>query len=155
MTETGWQDHALREKCPRCGCDTGYIRPTNQQMCVYCNECGLFQYNAPKSELGLAPESVQSTTLAPALRYLVGERAQWRCEFCGHSKDESPRMDVGHLISRKDCRDLGIVSRFVDHVENLAWLCAECNAGMGSRSLSIHGLLVLHINRMLAAERAL
>ncbi len=146
--------HTLREKCSRCGGTTGYIRPTNQQLCLYCTECGKFQYNAPKSEVGLAPESVQSTTIPPALRYLVGERAHWRCEFCGRANDDSPRMDVGHLLSRKDCQEANIPTRFVDVLDNLAWLCAECNAGMGSRSLRLHDLLRIHICRILAAERA-
>lgn len=154
------QTYEMRAPCPFCRSERGILTTRGEievrsgQACVSCSVCGRHCYNAPKHERGLSPEPVRSESVSPSTRYRVGERAHFRCEFCGRTADDGVTFHVAHLISEKDVREYGLPLRLADYLDNLAWLCAECNLGMGHRTLPLHDLLVLHLRRVLASERA-
>ena len=110
---------------------------------VRCFHCDRFQYNAPKHERGLAPKPMRVDGIKPSTRYRVSERAHFQCEFCGRRAGPESFLVVGHRVSEKDCRQLGLPDTAVRDIENLAWICAECNAGMGGKSIEIHDALVM------------
>lgn len=146
MTEGMTVAYSMRQACVRCGCLDGYVEERNGQACVFCSGCGAFQYNAPKKERGLVPETVRTEDIPPSLRYKVAERANFRCEFCGKDSRAST-FHIGHLISLKEIQNTNLPIWLHKDLDNLAWLCAECNLGMGDRSLNIHELLVWKIRR--------
>ena len=131
----------LRAPCRHCGSIEGRIQPSNGQDCAYCSSCGLFQYNAPRTETGRAPRSVQSTheAILPSQRARILQRATGRCELCG-----SPReLSVGHLLSVADGHAAGLPDGVINHDENLAAFCAECHLGMGRESIPVRLLVAL------------
>lgn len=133
------EPYALREPCKFCGHHLGRIEEQNGQALVYCLACERWLYNAPKRERGLAPSSTRTDGVSPSIRYRVMERAGFRCEFCG--ADDKP-MHVGHLASEKSLRDAFLPPDRIRDFDNLAWLCDECNLGMGADSLPLHDALV-------------
>lgn len=142
----------LRATCS-CGSDYGHLRETNGQACVFCVECSKWQYNSPKYERGLAPKPVRSSPVSPSRRYEVALRAGFICELCGKRANET-EMHVGHLLSEVDIRAARLELSLSDDFANLAWLCAECNLGMGRRSLPLHELLVFLLRRQIEGEVA-
>ncbi len=161
MSETGVAaEYVMRAPCRYCREEQGllttrgYIERRSGQDCVFCAVCQRHQYNAPRHERGLAPEPVRSSGVSPSTRYRVEERAHFRCEFCGCGVESGKVFHVGHLISEATLHQYAIPVRFRDYLDNYAWLRAECNLGMGDACLPLHDLLIFHIKRILAAERA-
>ena len=131
---TGTEPYPLRKPC-LCTCETGYIRERNGQQCVYCGRCHRHQYNAPKSETGLAQRSVSSRPLLkPARRARILERDNGACVGC-HRSDVI--LHVGHLLSVEDGRRLGASEDEIWSDENLAAMCEECNLGFGKLTVSL------------------
>jgi hypothetical protein len=128
--------HALRKPCSKCGSHDGVIRPRGFQDCVFCTGCDAFQYNAPRVETGRAQRSVQTvhSAIKPKLRALVLMRAKARCEVCGASGCE---LQVGHLVSVVDGLAAGLSDDDINSKENLAAMCAECNSGLGTRTVPL------------------
>jgi len=69
--------------------------------------------------------------IGAALRLLVANRADWRCEYCLLPEDDSCfSHQLDHIISRKH----GGRSAF----ENLAYSCVRCNVSKGTDVGSIN-----------------
>jgi hypothetical protein len=147
----GAADYPLREKCRYCGATMGTILVVNGQDTVRCGGCGRGLYNAPKTETGRALRTLTREEVPPGVAYVVKERAHFRCEFCGKGPMEAV-LDVDHLISVHDVQAMGIVVRFANHIDNLAFLCNICNSGKGRKSIKLHDLLILQISRLMARE---
>ncbi len=140
--------HRMSRACGKCGCTEGVLSPRNGQICCFCRDCGKLVYNVPRHELGLKPQPMRDDGVSESTRYEVMERASFRCEFCG--TDASKRtMVLAHLLSQKDIRTGGLPLRSANDIENLAWLCDECNAGMADKSVTPHQYLVLQWRRRL------
>lgn len=126
----------LPEAC-RCGGVTGEIRPTNGQNCLYCVLCGKFVKNVPKTQTGEKRRSVSTTHAAirPKQRARVLERASNRCEFCG-AAPPAVVLNADHLLTVDDGHRMGLTDEEINHDENLAATCEECNLGRGRVSVS-------------------
>lgn len=133
----------MRQACQRCGGLTGYIEVRTGQNCVHCSHCDQWVYNAPKTETGQRDRSVTTVHngIKPKQRLRILERSTCRCEFCGSSGN----LHVGHILSVKDGLDYGLTDIEINHDENLAALCEECNLGMGKASMAprIYAALLL------------
>lgn len=116
----------LRKPCS-CGCEKGLIEPKSGQDVVRCLDCDTYQYCAPKAETGKPQRAVRRSPVPPGVRWAVLERARGRCEACGC--DNSPSFHVGHLLSYIDGTDEGFTEDQLLDVDNLVWLCEECNLG--------------------------
>ena len=125
----------LRNNC-RCGGADGEVRETNGQNCVFCLDCGRFQYNAPKTETGERARSVSTTheAIKPKQRARILTRATCRCEICGKV---NCILHVGHLVSVQDGMLHGLKDEEINSDENLACMCEECNLGIGKESLPL------------------
>jgi hypothetical protein len=123
----------MRMPCAACGCEEGYITPTNGQNCVRCSDCDRWQYNAPKVETGEARRSIQTTHAAikPSQRIRIIERAHGRCELCGARSF----LHVGHIVSVQDGHSLGLTDAQINSDDNLIAECEECNLGHGKDSI--------------------
>jgi len=131
-----------------CGCWEGRIDIRNGQKCIFCAECGRWLYNQPKKEAGEAPETTRTDGISPSLRYRVMERAGFKCEFCGSNGGDKV-MHIAHLVSERDLRISGLPPESYRDFNNLAWLCDECNLGMGAKSITPHNALVFMWRRKL------
>ena len=126
-------EHGMRAPCRFCGCLVGRIRPSSNQDCVYCRDCGRFQYNAPRTETGREQRTLQSVRhVTPSQRSRVLERAHSRCETCGRDGE----LTMGHILSVKDGFDF-LTDVQLNSDENLIAQCAECNSGQGVRALPL------------------
>lgn len=134
----------MREPCRECGGPFGRVEERNGQACVYCVTpgCGRWVYNAPRTETGEKRRSVSTVHAAikPKTRAHVLLRANSRCELCGVGIDDTV-MHVGHLISVEDGLKEGLTDQHLNHQENLAAMCQECNLGIGKDSTPLRTLL--------------
>jgi 5-methylcytosine-specific restriction endonuclease McrA len=131
----------MRSACKECGSTEGTLRPTNGQNCVYCNGCNRLAYNAPKSETGEAVRSLRTRPdISPSKRARILDRDNHTCVACHRSKVP---LDVGHLLSVSEGRIHGLTDEELWHDENLAAMCASCNSGYSSRSVSLR--LAIHL----------
>jgi 5-methylcytosine-specific restriction endonuclease McrA len=129
----------LRAPCQKCGDDRGRLDTRNGQDCLFCVGCGKWQYNAPKTETGREPRTLQSIRNIPASqRSRILERACLRCEVCGRTET----LTIGHFLSVKDGFDF-LTDAELNDDENLIALCAECNAGQGHRTGSLRLLAAI------------
>jgi hypothetical protein len=129
MTTT---QYTMREPCRKCGSSFGEIRTTSGQDCVYC-VCGAWAYNAPRAETGRAVRPLTDRTSIPtSKRYRVLERASGRCELCGAREG----LVVDHILSLQAGAAQGWSDFDLNHDDNLAALCAACNAGKGAIPMS-------------------
>lgn len=126
----------MRAPC-KFGCPTtkGHIVAVGLQDVVRCSLCNKAQYNAPRTETGRAPRTVQSTheAIRPNQRARVLQRAHGRCEQCGSTE----LLHVGHTLSVADGHAQGLSDQEINSDDNLIALCAECNLGMGKRSMPL------------------
>lgn len=121
----------LREPCRSCGSSHGRIETRSGQDCMFCSDCGNFQYNAPKTETGRKARTLQSVrSISPSKRYRVLERAHGRCELCGARTE----LTIAHMLSVKDGFDF-LTDEQLNGDDNLLALCAECNGGQSARSV--------------------
>lgn len=141
--------HPLRKPCAKCAGTEGAIRPSGLQDCVYCVNCGLFQYNAPRQETGRVP-----ITLATARNISASQRARIlfrdssHCVMCGSA--ELP--NVGHLLSLEAGLAEGVAPAVLNDDENLATMCALCNSGIGKNPVPLRlviGILMTRTKRAL------
>src|SRR5690348_2949817 len=131
--------HILRNPCKKCGHEFGRIVPTGGQNVVRCAACDAYaNYNAPKTETGEKPRSVSTCheSIRPKTRTLVLMRANGHCELCGRPVAEC-NIHVGHLLSVKDGFERGLSDAEINHEENLAAFCEECNLGMGKETVPL------------------
>lgn len=147
----------MRAACQECGSTAGVIEPRGGQACVFCT-CGLFQYNAPKTEQG-KPRTILTTHEALTARQKgrVMARANGACELCGKRPPEV-YLEVGHALSVKDGHAVGAGDDVINCDDNLLVLCRSidgatgCNMEMGA--LSIEPRLLLAIIRARRAWKA-
>jgi hypothetical protein len=123
--------HTLRAPCRQCGGTVGRIYTKNNQNVVFCRDCGRYAgYNAPKTETGEAPRTLQTIRhISPSQRTRILERALGRCELC--ASIELPT--IAHFLSVKDGFDF-LTDAEINSDENLIVLCAECNSGQSHRT---------------------
>lgn len=143
-------NHVLRSPCKKCGHTLGRIAPTNGQNVVRCAECDTWAgYNAPKTETGEKPRSVQTCheSIRPKTRAVVLMRANGHCELCGKSIADSP-VHVGHLLSVKDGFERGLSDAEINGEENLAAFCEECNLGMGKETVPLRLAVAIVLARV-------
>lgn len=128
-------DHIIRNGgCKRCKTTTGRIETKSGQDCVFCTQCGAFQYNAPRVETGREVRSLRTRPdISPSQRTRILDRDGGACILC-HATDRP--LDIGHLISVKDGLDTGLTEAQIYHDENLAAMCAPCNSGYGARTVN-------------------
>lgn len=127
----------MRRSCI-CGALTGRVEERNGQDCVFCGECGRYQYNAPRTETGREQRSLRSRpSIPPSKRARILERDNYTCVLCHHV--DVP-LSVGHLISVESGQDLGLADVDLYDDENLAAMCAECNSGQSKTPVSLRFL---------------
>lgn len=131
------QTHGLRRPCV-CGDTVGRIESRSNQDCIFCRNCGKFQYNAPKTETGREVRTLQSVrNVSPSQRYRVLSRAHLCCELCGRGADAVfGGLTVAHILSVKDGFDF-LTDTQLNSDENLMSLCAECNSGQSHRTMPL------------------
>jgi hypothetical protein len=100
---------------------------------VRCAQCDKGLYNAPKKETGRETRSVSKREgIKPKLAVRIRRAWGWRCALCGMP----PGEHIGHALSVADAAKIGVNEAEATFAENLLPLCAECNLGMGSDSLT-------------------
>lgn len=141
--------HVLRNPCMACGSDTGLIRHTNGQACVFC-ECGKYQYNAPRTETGERQRSVTTVHngIRSKQRARILLRANGLCELCG----QRGPLHVGHLLSAKDGVTYGLTEAEINDDDNLAAFCEECNLGIGAQTATPRLMAAIVKRRALTAR---
>lgn len=128
--------YRLLRPCRACGCpegSPGTIERVGLQDVVRCAS-GHHVYNASRVETGEKPVSLQSCheAITPRKRARIIDRALGRCEACG-SKE---LLTVGHLLSVDEGMKAGLTEEEINSEQNLSAMCAECNSGFGSLSIS-------------------
>lgn len=124
----------MRDPCKYCTHPTGRIETRNGQDCVLCLACGRHNYNAPRTETGREIRTLRTRpNIKPSQRARILDRDGGRCIIC-HTTERS--LDVGHLVSVDDGKTLGMTDAELYSDENLAAMCAPCNSGYGSLSVS-------------------
>lgn len=139
----------MRAPCSACGGTTGTVKETGAQDVVRCAQCDRFQYNAPRAETGKPVRSVRSSRdvdISPGLRAeILFERAGGCCEICHNMGAE---LHVGHLLSVDRGRAQGMSEAALNHPENLAAMCSNCNLGLGNQPVSIRLLMSILMARI-------
>ena len=143
-------DYKLRRPCV-CGNEFGYIVTNNGQDTVWCSACKRWQYNAPKTETGREPRTVQTThkAIKPKQRYRIIEAANGRCVLCGKKDVE---LHIDHAISVKDGHAAQLPDEILSSDDNLLAMCAECNLGKGNHVLPLRILIAALIARTKKTE---
>lgn len=130
----------MRRPC-LCGGSLGRIEERNGQDCVYCLDCGAYQYNAPRTETGREQRSLRSRpAIAPSKRARILERDNYTCVLCGKASSAA-HLSIGHLISVESGQQFGLSDADLYDDENLAAMCAECNAGLSKTPVSLRFLV--------------
>lgn len=145
----------MREACRGCASPYGYIEKRGEQSCVFCGACQAWVYNAPKTETGERLRSVSTVhrDIKPRTRMAVFSRANGHCEICG-ADGEDRLLHVGHLISVDDGLLEGLSEKELNHQENLAAMCEECNLGLGRESVTVRMLMRLALKRQVRRATA-
>lgn len=135
----------LRNPCVQCGGELGHIVVRNGQNTVRCNGCDTYAgFNAPKSETGETQRSVRSRpTRRPSDRARVLLRDGYRCVLCGKRQGDDVIIVEGHLISRDIGKQIGLSDDEIDHDENLAAMCEECNSGLSSEPVPMPTMIAV------------
>ena len=138
----------MRRACANCESPFGRLEKRGNQNCVFCVVCGTFVYNAPKTETGERPRSVTTVhrNIRPRVRAKVLLRANSRCELCGAGGNER-QLHVSHLVSVDDGMAAGLSDLEINHEENLAAFCEECNLGLGGLSVTVLALMSVALRR--------
>lgn len=133
----------LRAVCPQCGGGDGRIETKSGQDCVYCLDCGRWQYNAPRIETGREQRTLSSRPgITTSQRARIFDVHDQRCITCGRTAADGVTLDLGHLISRDDAEAHGFLDEIIDGEFNLAPMCAECNSGQ--RPLGSIGIRLMY-----------
>lgn len=126
----------MRAPCSRCGGTNGTITTSGGQDTVRCADYGHYCYNAPRSETGRERRSLRTRpTIRPSQRSRILVRDNGTCILCHRS--DLP-LELGHLVSVHDGHLIGMSDADLASDENLAAMCAPCNAGWGKQSLPPH-----------------
>jgi 5-methylcytosine-specific restriction endonuclease McrA len=134
------QPYRMREPCRFCGePESGTVSRVNGQAVVRCGSCERAVYNAPRTETGEQQRSVSTVHagIKPKLRSRVLIRAGRRCELCGKPVEATAGLHVDHLLSVEDGLAQGLTEQQLNHIENLAAFCEECNLGKGRTTLPL------------------
>lgn len=141
----------MRKACktPFCESTLGRIEVKNGQDCVYCCNCGEWQYNAHKVETGRAVRSTQTVHAAikPRVRSDVLIRSNGRCELCGKSSSDCV-VHVGHILSVNVGVAEGLSDDDINDSENLMAMCDECNLGIGDQPLPLKLMVKVLVSRL-------
>lgn len=130
--------HGLRSPC-KCGSWYGRIDTRGGQDCVFCAECGGWQYNAPRLETGRDVRSLSTRPgITPSQRFRVLDAHGHQCVSCGATGS----LQLDHLISRDDAERAGCLDELIDSEWNLAPMCPECNSG--KRSLGTASIRLMY-----------
>lgn len=142
----------LRKMC-RCGNDQGVIDTRGGQDCVFCSQCGVWQYNAPKVETGREVRSTKTVheAIKPKVRSEVLLRANGKCELCGKSSADAV-LHVGHVISVITGLQNGLTEVELNDLENLLALCDECNLGLGDQPIPLRFMIQVIRARLTHAQ---
>lgn len=145
----------MREPCKRCFNTDGIVTQKSGQDVVRCKKCETHCYNAPRTETGREKRSVSTVheAIKPRSRAAVLERATGRCELCGARPTAERGLHVGHLISVDHGLEHGLTDAEINSEENLCALCAECNLGMGKRSLPLRLAVAMVLVRLKEARK--
>lgn len=146
--------HRMREPCRFCGePEQGTISTVNGQQVVRCATCGRAVYNAPRTETGARQRSVTTVQngVRPKIRTKVLIRAGRRCELCGKPVEATAGLHVDHILSVEDGLAQGLTEAQLNHLENLAAFCEECNLGKGRTTLPLY-LVIAIIRARTAAD---
>jgi 5-methylcytosine-specific restriction endonuclease McrA len=89
-----------------------------------------------KAEIGIGTRSLSSRPeIKPRVRMNVFRSDGLCCLVCARVAQPGRELVVGHIISVKDAEAAGWPESQTYSEENLAAMCEECNAGLGSTSL--------------------
>lgn len=156
--EPGYQ---MRKPCAVCGCPTGRIETKGQQDCVFCSECGKFQYNAPRTETGKETRAVTTihNGISPKQRARILTRDGFACIIC---HNHNAPIQVGHLLSVKaafSLHEAGMLAKpltdeQINSDENLAAMCEECNSGLGASTVPLYLLMGIFLARLKLQRKA-
>jgi hypothetical protein len=135
--------HRLRAPCKTCGGREARLERRSGQACLFCANCGAFQYNAPKGELGEVPRAVSLHGIPASQRARILDRATGRCELCG----AGGVLHIAHLLSVADGVRDNVPDDVIKSDHNLAVTCEECNLGLGSLSVSPRLYIALLMRR--------
>jgi len=148
MTTEHDTEFTMRAPCATCSATAGRTETRSGQDCVFCAGCGRWQYNRPRAESGRDVRSLRTRPdIKPSKRARILDRDAGCCIIC-HRDDLN--LDVGHLISVDDGRQLGMTDPELFDDENLAAMCAACNSGYSATSVSpriLVGLIRARISR--------
>lgn len=138
------------KKCPKCSSQSVRIvwnhRNTNSDM-AYCSVC------PERTTIGYVQKSWTGAPSKPRRRPdlhvssdWVFERDRWTCQECGRNPQEDHvKLEVGHILSRKDGLDQGATDEEINHQDNLFASCHDCNNERGE--ISLPPLFVLRLIR--------
>jgi 5-methylcytosine-specific restriction endonuclease McrA len=131
-----------RIPCPKCGHNWGTVKDKNGHQTTWCEACGAYIMNVPRSAVGLRQRSVKSTheAITGATRKEVMLRAAGRCELCGKRGEA---LQVGHLVSVEAGHRHGLTDEEINHRENLCGLCEECNSNLRADVVPLRVALVM------------
>lgn len=141
----------LRRPCTRCKHDIGQVTTKGGQDCVYCVQCGSYQYNAPKTETGRKTRSVSTThqMIKPKQRSRIIDRANGRCERCGATKEATRTgLHVGHVVSVEAGHKYGLTDQEINDDENLIAECDQCNLGHGKMPVPLRVYVAIIATRL-------
>lgn len=146
--------HQMRSPCQRCQNLEGRIEEKGGQDCVYCNRCGKHCYNAPRTETGRAARTVTTVHngIKPQQRTRILLRSTSHCELCGKSAVDA-NLHVGHLLSVKDGIRQGLTEMELNHDDNLAAMCDECNLGLGEQTVPLRLVVAIVLARARNVKR--
>lgn len=110
----------------------------NGQDNVRCADCARFCYNAPRHETDREPRTLRTRPeISVSQRARILLRDHGTCALCRRA-DQA--LDVGHLISVRDGKALGLSEGELFNDENLAAMCAACNSGIGAQTVPLRFL---------------
>jgi hypothetical protein len=138
----------MREPCPACDCLEGTLITKNGQDVMLCGDCRVYCYNAPRTETGREPRSLRTRpTIRPGQRARILMLDNSTCVLC--HRNDLP-LDIGHLVSVHDGREMSLTDAELNSDENLAAMCSPCNSGVGRERLPLR--IVVAVLRARAAR---
>lgn len=116
----------------------GYINENHVQDVLRCICCDTYWKNIPKTDSGRA---VRMLTNGASRQYKKSRvkvlTRDTYCEICNTAFNDKlgKQKHCGHIVSRKDAINLGMLESCIDHEDNMAAMCSECNSSLSSTSL--------------------
>jgi hypothetical protein len=119
--------------CPVCGGAEGDLVAGIGHSSVRCIGCGLLCSDLRETALGRARQR-HRPWISHREKIHILTRDRCACFWC-HRCDV--RLQIGHLISVCDGRAMGLSDAELSSSENLAAMCASCNAGMWRETMPV------------------